>query len=155
VNAITGRLCQDPARSEPCRKAIREKFVFAPPEEKPSDYSADGRVWVGPEYQAWLATSENRLAAVLAARQNGDSLKITFPPPGTIVELDPDLPGNGGTLRLQAHGAEVINWRSPSLPIVSRGHKDVALLSAGTHRLIATDVRRGLQAETWIEVRSR
>jgi penicillin-binding protein 1C len=161
VHPVTGkRLSQNSAF--PRRDAIREKFLASnlPPLERPADYEAAGihrqpAVRLGGEYRDWLASSDNWLGdgAVLAPTHS--DLHILFPPPGTILYLDPDLPQRGGRIVLRNAGSENVQWQSDSLEVRREGPRQVALLAEGRHRLAVRDPLTGAQASTWVEVLAR
>jgi penicillin-binding protein 1C len=161
VHPVTGkRLSQ--ASAFPSRDAIREKFLASnlPPLERPADYEAAGihrqpAVRLGGEYRDWLASSDNWLGdgAVLAPTHS--DLRILFPPPGTILYLDPDLPQRGGRIVLRNAGSENVQWQSDSLEVKREGARQVALLAEGRHRLTVRDPLTGAQANTWVEVLAR
>ena len=161
VHPVTGkRLSQNSAF--PSRDAIREKFLASnlPPLERPADYEAAGihrqpAVRLGGEYRDWLASSDNWLGdgAVLAPTHS--DLHILFPPPGTILYLDPDLPQRGGRIVLRNAGSENVQWQSDSLEVRREGPRQVALLAEGRHRLAVRDPLTGAQASTWVEVLAR
>lgn len=142
--------------------AASEKFLASnlPPLESPTDYDTTAShrqlaVRLGNEYREWLATSDNWLGdrAVLAPTQS--ALHILFPPPGTILYLDPDLPQQGRRVRLRAEGPDNLLWQSDSLQITREGSRQIALLTEGRHRLTLRDPLTGAQANTWVEVLAR
>ena len=161
VHPITGkRLRRSPALPGP--EAVREKFILPdlPPWEGPDDYEParpprQRAVRLGGEYRDWLAGVDNWLGnrAVLAPSQG--ELRILFPPPGTILYLDPDLPEQGRRIVLRNTGPPEVRWESESLDLVREGPRQVALLIEGRHQLTARDPLTGAQASTWIEVKAR
>ena len=110
---------------------------------------------LGGGYREWLASSDNWLGsrAELATAQT--SLRILFPPPGTIVYLDPDLPQGGRRLGLRAEGSEHLDWQSDSLRITREGNRQVAVLTEGRHQITVRDSITAAQADTWLEVLAR
>jgi penicillin-binding protein 1C len=128
---------------------VREKFLMEhlPPVETPADYDAAGRVRLGAEYAAWLASAENTLGT--RATADGRALHIVAPVAGTTFVIDPDLPTTR-RIRLIAHGSSEVRWSSASLACDGTE----AVLAEGEHRLIATDPASGQRAETWIRVKA-
>jgi penicillin-binding protein 1C len=158
VDAMTGkRLADAKTKSQRPPERVREKFIGSslPPFESPDDYDSAGRVRLGAEYGGWLDSQDNWLGdrAVLAGGES--SLHILFPPPGTILYLDPDLPQGGRRLALKAAGTGLAQWSSDSLECRHEGGQCIALLREGRHRLAVHDPVTGLQAETWINVLAR
>jgi penicillin-binding protein 1C len=153
VHPITGKRLSE-ARTGPGFEAIREKFVASnlPSFESAASPSA---VLLGNEYRDWLASSDNWLGrrAVVAPAQN--SLRITFPLPGTTVYLDPDLPEHGRRIFVRAEGPEKLEWQSDSLRITQEGSRQVALLTEGHHQITVRDPVTGDAAQTWINVLAR
>jgi len=178
IHPVTGKRLLSEARIQPGPDAIREKFLASnlPPLETPADYASLPSnvstepsdfglrtshfrlrriVRLGGEYRDWLASSDNWLGsrAVLAPAQ--PSLRILFPPPSTVVYLDPDLPHHGRRLSLRAAGPEDLDWQSESLQITREGSRQVALLTEGRHQITVRDPLTGAQADTWLEVVAR
>jgi penicillin-binding protein 1C len=126
-----------------------------PPMESAGDYDEAGRVRLGPEYRAWLEMSGNWQGANVATAGPRASLRITFPPAGTRLFLDPDLPLEGRHLEVTAYGTSQPEWESETLSFRSEGGRTIALLEPGRHRLIARDPATGITDETWVEVKRR
>ena len=110
---------------------------------------------LGNEYRDWFATSDNWLGDRAMLATTPGALRILFPPPGTIVYLDPDLPQQGRRVSLHAEGPETLQWQSDSLQITRDGSHQVALLTEGRHRITVRDALTGAQADTWLEVLAR
>ena len=110
---------------------------------------------LAPEYAAWLASSDNWLAAraALADAEPASPVRLVSPLPGTIYFLDPDLPDAGRHVRLRADGPAGIVWQSDSLECRRDRGETVAILTAGNHRLTALHPTTGARAETWIVVK--
>jgi penicillin-binding protein 1C len=162
IHPLTGkRLSQAPASPGP--GAVREKFLTSnlPPLEGPDDYEVRGiqaqpAVRLGGEYRDWLASSDNWLGGDRASLTSTHSdLRILFPPPGTILYLDPDLPQQGRRLVLRNTGSENVQWESDSLELAREGARHVALLTEGRHQIKVRDPLTGTQADTWVEVLAR
>lgn len=141
--------------------AIKEKFLIdhLPPVETPDDYEilspSKRAVRLGNDYRDWFASQDNWLGTSAVLREKDNPLRIVFPPPGTIVYLDPDLPEQGSRLFLRATGPPGIQWHSDSLSLTTAGNREVALLTEGHHQLTARDPISGAEAETWLDVRLR
>jgi penicillin-binding protein 1C len=135
---------------------ILEKFLITslPATISCDDFDASGRIRLSGEYSQWLASADNWLGdrAVLTEQP---SMKILFPPPGTTLYLDPDLPEGGRRLTLRVEGSPQVQWHSDSLECRSEGGMHYAMLTAGRHEIDATDPLTGLRARTWIQVLPR
>ena len=159
VNPITGKRIQEldaPAMAN----AIQEKFIAPnlPPFENPDDYESGQStrvVRLGSEYREWLATGDNWLAGRAVPMETDHSLKIVFPPPGTTLYLDADLPAHGRKLTLNAAGPTTLEWHSDTLTLLPEGGREVALLVEGRHQITVRDPASGLAASTWINVLTR
>jgi len=157
INPITGKRKSDELAMA---DYIKEKFLSSnlPPLETESDYESAGSrrlVRLASEYHDWFATADNWLAGCAVLARTPAGLHIEFPPPGTTIYLDPDLPGRGGLLCLNAIGPERLEWRSDTLQITNTGEDWSALLSEGRHRLTVSAPLTGARAETWINVLDR
>jgi penicillin-binding protein 1C len=154
INPITGKLLAE--QESPSPGAVREKFLASnlPTLESANDRAAKAAV-LGVEYRDWLASGDNWLGDKVALAPNPDSVRIVFPPPGSTIYLDPDLPDHGRRLWLRAEGPEDLQWRSDSLQVVAQDRRSIALLAPGRHQLIARNSRTGAEAQTWIEVLAR
>jgi penicillin-binding protein 1C len=167
VNSITGKRTfvvpplggPDRLKAELQTAELRtfEKFLRSnlPPLESAEDYTAQGKVRLSDEYREWLATPDNWLGDSVASAPEKDRLQILFPPPGTVVYLDPDLPDSGRRLRVRAAGSKEPEWRSDSLQFIRENNRVIAVLSEGRHEIAASDPITGSEARTWIDVRSR
>jgi penicillin-binding protein 1C len=161
IHPFTGkRLRQPPAVPGP--GAVREKFLASnlPPLEQPDDYETTGAlrqpvVRLGGDYRDWLASGDNWLGGRAVLAPACGQLRILFPPPGTILYLDPDLPQQGSRIVLRNTGSDRVRWESDSLELAHEGPRQVALLTEGRHRLTVRDPLTGAQAETWVEVLPR
>ena len=140
---------------------IKEKFIALdlPPLENPDDYetlSAVTRaVRLGSEYRDWFVTGENWLRDRAALSGTTDTLRILFPPPGTTLYLDADLPKQGRRMYLRVTGPDHLDWKSDSLSLEREGSREIALLAAGHHQITVRDPASGAEARTWIDVRVR
>jgi penicillin-binding protein 1C len=150
IDPLTGKLSSQP-------DTINEKFIAhaLPPANAAGDYDDIGRVRLGPEYREWLAGADNWLAGRAVLRDTASTLRVTFPLPGTVLFLDPDLPDHGRRLYLSAEGANEAEWSSDSLECLRQDGRSLALLALGRHELTVRDPRTGATHQTWIEVKAR
>jgi hypothetical protein len=159
IDPVTGKRRADEAGVG--SGAIKEKFMAQnlPPPESPDDYVAMSNskraVRFGSEYREWFATGDNWLGDSAVLADTSTSPRILFPPPGTILFLDADLPGQGRLMSLRAIGPEHVQWFSDSLSLAQSCGRDLARLTEGRHQIIARDPISGAEARTWIEVRQR
>jgi len=184
INPITGKRLREPEPLWTA-ETLQEKFAAnqLPPLESPDDYETPAtaahaarldskhhdwlvlppgqpgrtglRVRLGGEYRDWLATGDNWLGSRAVLSATADSLRILFPPPGTTIYLDADLPGQGGRMDLRAAGPDHLEWRSDSLRLDREGTREIARLTEGRHGITVRDPITGAEARTWIEVRVR
>ncbi len=158
VRPLTGKRVQPGERGgRGAEDAVWEKFAGSalPPWERPEDYDAEGRVRLESEYQDWARSTDNHLVGRVVVSDAAPALRVVFPPPGTTIYLDPDLPGGGRRLRLQASAAGDAQWSSDSLECREEAGERVALLTKGRHELRVHDPGTGLEARTWINVLDR
>jgi penicillin-binding protein 1C len=150
LDPLTGKLSSR-------KDAVNEKFIThnLPPGNDIHDYDDAGRVRLGPEYREWLAGADNWLAGRAVLRDTASTLRVTFPLPGTILYLDPDLPDHGRRLYLSAQGSDEAEWSSDSLECRRQDGRSVALLALGRHELTVRDPSAGITRQTWIEVKER
>lgn len=149
VNPLTGRLALDGDNA-----SVSEKCLWEPEASRPSDFDAQGRVVLPPEYAAWLASPQNGLGNLATCATTASELRIIQPPPGATYFLDPDLPAASQWVPLRAEASGRIAWTCDSLPCEESGGKErVQLRRAGRHVITARDTASGQTAETWIEVR--
>jgi penicillin-binding protein 1C len=160
INPITGKRLREPGPLWTA-VAIKEKFAaqHLSPLESPDDFktlSAGTRaVRLRSEYRDWFATGDNWLGAQAVLSETTDSLRILFPPAGTALYLDADLPKQGRRMYLRASGSEHLEWHSDSLSFTREGSREIALLTEGHHQIYARDPVSGAEANTWIDVRVR
>jgi len=140
---------------------MREKFIaqHLPSLESPDDYAtlstAKRAVRLGSEFREWFATGDNWLGDRAVRSETTDSLQILFPPPGTTLYLDADLPMQGRRMYLRVAGPDRLEWHSDSLSLAREGSREIALLTEGHHQITARDPISGAEARTWINVRVR
>jgi len=158
INPVTGKRLKDQRGTS---DGIREKFIAQnlPPLESPEDYVITSKspraVRLGAEYHEWIATGDNWLGENAIVAETTPSLRILFPPPGTTLYLDADLPGHGSRLALDVAGPADLEWHSDTLKLVGAGKQEVAMLVAGRHEIKVRDPASGAMAETWITVVER
>jgi penicillin-binding protein 1C len=151
VHSLTGKLL-----AKPHADSIRERFVrdHLPPMESPDDYDAVGKVKLGPEYQAWLASAENSLPTRATSDAGQTALRVIAPVPGTTFIVDPDVP-TSEHVPLVASGAERLVWESATLRCGQEADgRPCAFAAEGEHRITVRDPATGARAETWIRVKS-
>ena len=150
VHPLTGHLVTG-ARAD----AVREKFLrdVLPAPESPSDYDADGRVKLGPEYLAWSQSNQAALAAKASVEAQASELRVLSPLPGTTYLLDPDLPSSS-RVPLAAQGVGQLTWQSDSVECRIIDGKPMALVREGEHHLTVRDAATGRTVETWIRVKA-
>jgi penicillin-binding protein 1C len=156
INPITGKR----KSGELSATDTKEKFLSStlPPIEADSDYQSAGSrklVRLSSEYQTWFASADNWLADKAILTTTSTALLIEFPPPGTTLYLDPDLPGDGRCLPLNAVGSEHLEWRSATLQVTNTAQHWSAFLTEGHHRLTVFSLSTGASAETWLNVLDR
>jgi penicillin-binding protein 1C len=160
INPITGKRLREP---EPLWTSgvIKEKFLAQdlPAIESPEDYerlsAATRAVRLGSEYRDWFSSGDNWLGDRAVLSTTTGTLRILFPPPGTMLYLDADLPQQGRRMYLQAAGPDHLQWQSDSLSLAREGSHEIALLTKGQHQIIVRDPISGAEAKTWIDVRVR
>ncbi len=161
VHPVLGkRLPDDPAALPPAarrewERGVEECFLAdqPPPLAGADDFDAQGRLKLPATYAEWLASGDNRLGNRAVARALTARLRITWPRPGTVLLLDPDLPDGGRRLRLRAEGPPGLTWHSDTLLLESAKGVQWAHLVPGRHRLEVIRPDTHERRATWIEVR--
>lgn len=140
----------------PSRLSRDELFTedHLPPVAAADDYDGRGRVILPREYAAWAASRENWLGdlVTVAGEDARPQLRITNPIPGTVVRLDPDIPGGGARLLLQAEGTREPRWTCFTLDIRVEGGHAIAQLKPGRHEIEVTDPATGQKQRTFVIV---
>ena len=162
VHRVTGHLLPDARTGEP--DAVTEKFLAErlPTPEQTTDYDAQGRVQLPPEYTAWLDSGDNWLAGQAVAAKGqadapadaGTAFAVVSPMPGTTYVLDPDLPPSSRLLDLRVKGCDTPRWESPTLDCRAQDGQATAVLQEGKHTLRVLDPATNQWRETWIVVRA-
>ncbi|MCW1922154.1 transglycosylase domain-containing protein [Luteolibacter arcticus] len=122
-----------------------------------TDRDSSGRVLLDSSYAEWFASSYNRRRDVFALAEGMPAeapLRILAPRHGMTYVLDPELP-NGGVLHLATNLPGEVVWSCKTLEVSSGGTEAVAKLKPGSHILIATDKRTGVQHDVTIKVEQR
>lgn len=128
-------------KSSPPARLSREEYLSEdrfPVPATAADYDSEGRALLGPEYAEWVGSRDNWLGDLVTVdegRGGRSRLEIVNPIPGTIIQLDPDLPGGGRRLILQSRPTSDVIWTSETLNIEQDGAVWIAHLVAGKHRL--------------------
>lgn len=105
-----------------------------PPPASSTDYDAQGRAFLPPEYAAWLTSSDNWLADLVTLGSEPQALRVVQPLDGAVYHIDPDLPNQGRRLSLQATaGYPTASWSSPTLNVSGGPDQWTATLTPGTH----------------------
>ena len=149
IQPLTGRLAGPNEAG-----AVTEKCFWPPEPARVSDFDAQGRVVLPPEYGAWLASPQNGLGNLATCATAAAGLRIIQPPPGATYFLDPDLPLSAQWIPLRAEATGQIVWNCDSLRCEPSGERPrVQLQHPGRHIITARDSATGLTAETWIDLR--
>ena len=145
-------------QAPPARLSRDELFVAGdlPQSAAAEDYDARGRAVLTREYADWVASRENWLGdlVAVASEDTRPQLRITNPIPGTVVRLDPDIPGEGRRLLLQATGTRDPLWSCSTLEIQVEGGHAIAMLKTGRHEIEVRDAATGQTQRTFVIVHS-
>ncbi len=155
IDPRTGR--QLTAQSPPSRLSREELFIAGslPPAATRGDYDERGRALLPPEFAKWVRSSDNWFGdLVVCADKEGSSRpwRIAHPIPGTVIQLDADLPGGGKRLLLETEPQVSVEWRCESLPVQRDGGQAYVLLRAGRHEFIVRDPASGEVMRTHVIV---
>lgn len=162
-NLVTARI--DPRtgkrltpQSPPARLSRDELFRRdnLPPPATSADYDSHGRAFLAAEYAHWAGSADNWLGDLVTARpenaSTNDTWRIANPVPGTVIHLDPDIPGSGGRLILETQPVRAVEWHSDTLKIQQDDRATIALLVPGRHTLTAHDRLTGAEQKTFVIV---
>ncbi|HCN28450.1 MAG TPA: penicillin-binding protein 1C [Verrucomicrobiales bacterium] len=143
-------------QSPPARVSREDWFPpqRLPPPAGAEDYDAQGRAILPGIYADWVAGADNWMGDLVVcetAKKEKRPWQITSPAPGTVIHLDPDLPGSGARLLLQAN-QQGVRWDCGTLEIVDDAGRPVALLKPGRHTLRAEDPATGETRRTFVIV---
>jgi len=156
IDPRTGK--QLTAQSPPSRLSREELFIKGslPPAASQQDYDDRGRALLAPEFTAWVRSRDNWLGDLVTCPTNDATprpWRISHPIPGTVIQLDPDLPGGGRRLLLETEPANAaIQWQSDSLPVQQDGDQAHVILRPGRHTFTARDPATGQTQRTQIIV---
>lgn len=143
-------------QTPPSRLSREELFIEGklPPPAGDADYDHRGRAILPREYATWVASRENWLGdlVTVATEEARPQLRITNPIPGTVIRLDPDIPGGGTRLLLQAEGTRNPRWTCKTLDIRVEGTHPIAHLKPGRHEIELEDPATGQMQRTFVIV---
>lgn len=105
-----------------------------------SDYDAQGRALLPPEYTAWCASADNWLGDLVICPPpagTAEELRLLQPAEGAVYHLDPDLPDGGRRLRLRSNRDPdpALSWVCPTLELTQQDGTWTAHLTPGEHLL--------------------
>lgn len=129
-----------------------------PAQAGPENYDDQGNAILGSEYADWFRNAEDSDKAGLVLNASLPSSmerpKITVPPPGSVLVLDPDLPDGGRFLHLKSNlPVDTTVWESDTLTVTFRHGRPVAELIPGKHTIRATHQPSGTTCKTSFTVR--
>jgi len=156
IDPRTGR--QFTAQSPPSRLSREELFIKGnmPPAATQKDYDDRGRALLAPEFTTWVRSRDNWLGDLVTCPTNDVSPRpwlISHPIPGTVIQLDSDLPGGGRRLLLETEPSNTaLEWQSDSLPVQRDGAQAYVILRPGRHTFTARDPATGQTQRTQIIV---
>jgi hypothetical protein len=104
-----------------------------------SDYYSTGKGYLDNTYRSWLNKNPNKAFTSKRLALSTRNLRIISPSDSSRFLLDPDLPNNGKFLALKSNSANLTQWRSDTLEIITRENLPVVILKPGIHKLTATD----------------
>jgi len=143
-------------QAPPSRLSREELFIEGklPSPAAAADYDSRGRAILSREYATWVTSRENWLGdlVTVATEDAKPQLRITNPIAGTVIRLDPDIPGGGARLLLQAEGTRDPRWTSPTLEIRVEGSHPIAHLKPGRHDIQVEDPATGEKQRTFVIV---
>ncbi len=146
------------AQSPPSRLSREELFVRnnLPRSAKAQDYDSLGRAILPASFGSWVRSADNWLGDLVTCLSEGGGEKvwrIRHPSPGTVIQLDPDLPGGGRRLQLEVDASEgLIEWSCRTLQIHHEAGRAYVLLKAGRHEFMACHRATGELQHTYIIV---
>jgi len=120
----------------------------------PSDYErGTGKAILSSEYARWVDSHDNWLHGLVTTdvSKRVNQLKIVSPTAGSVIVLDPDIPG-GGRLLLKAEPGEKLRWICDTLRLQQEGALTYALMQPGKHTLAV--VREGESTRVTFEVKA-
>lgn len=142
----------------PAVRVSREECFIAgqlPPVASALDYDLRGRAYLSRDYARWIRSADNWMGDVVALREASarSSWRITHPVPGTVIQLDPDLPDQGRRLLLETAPEGPTEWHCDTLSVQYEGDVTYVLLKPGRHRFTAKRADSGIEQHTFVMVR--
>jgi penicillin-binding protein 1C len=137
IDPRNGRLLT--ARSPAVRLSREELFMKGsqPSAAASLDYDERGRALLPPEFDTWVRSAENRFGDLVVCRSSDEASvrwSVAHPVPGTVIQLDPDLPGGGRRLILETRPQlPDLVWSCGSLEVREDGGMPYVMLSPGRH----------------------
>lgn len=134
-------------QAPPARVSRDEIFLSnrLPATASSADYDAQGRALLPPEYAAWVRSRDNWMGDLVTTVAEANAPRpwhIRQPIPGTVVRLDPDLPGGGKRLLLTTEPPQPnVLWECNTLAIHRQDDPPYVELEPGRHELRAIDPR--------------
>ena len=133
--------------------AVPEIYFHKPSCESAGDYNSSGQVLLPPVYRDWWESSQNGLGNLAVSESSFSAPRITYPAPGTIFYIDPDLPSSSQKIPLRSDSKHPLEWHSATLSIESDAFTAKTTLREGHHEITAQSPDSNEPAVTWIEVR--
>ncbi|MBV6498983.1 MAG: Monofunctional biosynthetic peptidoglycan transglycosylase [Prosthecobacter sp.] len=156
IDPRNGRLLS--SRSPAVRLSREEVFISGslPSAAGSLDYDERGRALLPPEYDRWVRSAENRFGDLVACRAAAGAAAgwtIAHPVPGTVIQLDPDLPGGGRRLMLETRPPlPDLEWSCGSLEVRKDGGLPFVMLSPGRHEFTVRHPQTGEAQRTHVIV---
>lgn len=156
IDPRNGRLLT--ARSPAVRLSREDLFMKGcqPPAAGSLDYDGRGRALLPSEFDRWVRSAENRFGDLVVCRSSAEPevrWTIAHPVPGTVIQLDPDLPGGGRRLMLETRPMQQgLEWRCDSLEVRKDGSLPYVMLSPGRHDFTVMEPRSGEVRRTHVIV---
>ncbi len=141
IDPRTGR--RRTPQSPPVRLSREELFLPGPlpSAARVQDYDARGRALLPADFAEWVRSGDNWLGDLVTCGQSSPApvvWSISHPVPGTVVQLDADVPGGGRRLFLQTSPRlPGLRWRCPTLPVQQDGDQAFVWLTPGEHQFTA------------------
>ena len=143
-------------QAPPARVSRDEIFLkdHLPPLATVADYDDRGRALLRPEYANWLRSSDNWMGDLVSLENESRERPwhISNPIPGTVVQLDPDLPQGGSRLLLESTARHALHWECDTLPVLMDGQTPYLELKPGRHQIHAVDPVTQQRQSTYVIV---
>lgn len=156
IDPRNGRLLT--ARSPAVRLSREEVFMNGclPSAAGSMDYDERGRALLPTGYDRWVRSAENRFGDLVVCRSAAGAAvrwTIAHPVPGTVIQLDPDLPGGGRRLMLETRPMLTeLEWSCGSLEVLKDGGLPFVMLSPGRHEFTVRHPQTGEAQRTHVIV---